>query len=67
MVLCSMNGKYNIQVSSGRAILPQNALRRDCNGKCIEWIKGHYLEVVVEVYMYRFVTWIFMKVGCLQK
>ena len=28
-------------------ILPQNALRRDCNGKCIEIIEGHYLEVVV--------------------
>ena len=24
-----------------------NALRRDCNGKCIELIEGHYLEVVV--------------------
>ena len=32
-------------------ILPQNASRRDCNGKCIEWIEGHYLEVVVEVYL----------------
>ena len=30
-------------------ILPQKALRRDCNGKCIEWIESHYLEVVVEV------------------
>ena len=30
-------------------ILPQNALRRDFNGKCIELIEGHYLEVVVEV------------------
>ena len=30
-------------------MLPQNALRRDCNDKCIEWIKGHYLEVMVEV------------------
>ena len=29
--------------------LPQNALRRDFNGKCIELIEGHYLEVVVEV------------------
>ena len=28
---------------------PQNALRRNCNGKWIEWIEGHYLEVVVEV------------------
>ena len=30
--------------------LPQNALRRDCNGKCIEIIEGHYLEVVVLLY-----------------
>ena len=29
------------------SILPQNALKRDCNGKCIELIEGHYLEVVV--------------------
>ena len=29
--------------------LPPNALRRDCNGKCIEYIEGHALEVVVEV------------------
>ena len=35
--------------ASGPAILPQNALRRDFNGKCIELIEGHYLEVVVEV------------------
>ena len=27
--------------------LPQTALSRDCNGKCIEIIEGHYLEVVV--------------------
>ena len=32
-------------------ILPQNALRRDCNGKYIERIEGHYLEVVVEAYL----------------
>ena len=32
-------------------ILPQNALKRDCNGKCIEWIEGHYLEVVVLLYL----------------
>ena len=32
-------------------ILPPNALRRDCNGKCIELIEGHALEVVVEVYL----------------
>ena len=31
-------------------ILPQNVLRRNCNGKCIEWIEGHYLAVMVEVY-----------------
>ena len=30
-------------------IFSLNALRHDCNGKCIEWIEGHYLEVVVEV------------------
>ena len=32
-------------------ILPQNALKRDCNGKSIEWIEGHYLEVVVPLYI----------------
>ena len=32
------------------SILPQNALKRDCNGKCIERIEGHYLEVVVLLY-----------------
>ena len=32
-------------------ILPQNALRRDYNGKSIEIIEGHYLEVVVLLYM----------------
>ena len=32
---------------NGKTTLPQNALRRDCNGKCIEVIEGHYLEVVV--------------------
>ena len=30
-------------------MLPQNALRRDCNGKCIELIEGHYLAVMAEV------------------
>ena len=30
----------------------QNALRRDCNGKCIEQIESHYLELVVDVYSY---------------
>ena len=29
--------------------IPQNALMRDCNGKCIEYTEGQYLEVVVEV------------------
>ena len=33
-------------------ILPLNAFRRDCNGKCIDGIEGHYLEVVVEVEVY---------------
>ena len=33
-----------------KGILPQNALKRDCNGKCIERIEGHYLEVVVLLY-----------------
>ena len=32
-----------------QAILPQNALRRDCNDKYFELNEGHYLEVVVEV------------------
>ena len=32
-------------------ILPQNALRHDCNGKCIEIIEGRYLEVVVLLYI----------------
>ena len=27
-------------------ILPQNALRHDCNDKYIELIRGHYLEVM---------------------
>ena len=30
-------------------VLPQNALRRDCNGKCVAGIESHYLEVSVEV------------------
>ena len=33
------------------SILPQNALRRDCNGKSIKIIEGHYLEVVVLLYV----------------
>ena len=33
--------------SATNSILPQNALKRDFNGKCIELIEGHYLEVVV--------------------
>ena len=32
-------------------ILPQNALKRDFNGKCIELIEGHYVEVVVLLYL----------------
>ena len=32
-------------------VLPQNALRRDCNGKCVAGIESHYLEVLVEVYL----------------
>ena len=32
------------------SILTQSALMRDYYGKCIEWIEGHYLEVVVVVY-----------------
>ena len=34
------------------AILPQNALRCNRNSKCIERNEGHYLEVVVEVYVF---------------
>ena len=30
----------------------------DCNGKWIEWVEGHYLEVVVEVYMYLYITYL---------
>ena len=37
------------QQQYAQATLPPNALRRDCNGKCIELIEGHALEVVVEV------------------
>ena len=39
--------------SLGSTILPQNALKRDFNGKCIELIEGHYLEVVVLLYLLR--------------
>ena len=42
----------NTNIWRSASIFPQNALRRDCNGKCIEWIDGHYLEVVVEIYTY---------------
>ena len=43
-----VNKHRQVYLDFGRAgILPQNALRRDCNGKCIEIIEGHYLEVVV--------------------
>ena len=34
-------------VVSKMHLLPQNALKRDCNGKCIDKIEGHHLEVVV--------------------
>ena len=44
--LFTENDATNIPVGT----LPQNALRRDCNGKCIEIIEGHYLEVVVLLY-----------------
>ena len=44
------------------AILQQNVLRRDCNSKCIEWIKGHYLEDVVKVYSQSYV--ISTKITC---
>ena len=35
-----------------KVILPQNALRRDRNSKCIDLIEGHYLEVVVLLYIH---------------
>ena len=55
-VLIFVIGQPIINVKDSHAfrpitILPQTALRRDCKGKCIEWIEGHYLEVVVEVYL----------------
>ena len=34
------------------SILPQNALKRDRNSKCIDLIEGHYLEVVVLLYLW---------------
>ena len=40
-----------VQYPTLRCILPKNALRRDCNDKYIELIEGHFLEVVVEVYI----------------
>ena len=47
--LQKMADKLNMHgvAAPNKGILPQNTLRRDC--KCIEWIEGHYLEVVVEV------------------
>ena len=42
---------YSIAAFLHVRTLPQNASRRDCNGKCIEMIEGHYLEVVVLLYM----------------
>ena len=43
----SKNDKTKILMTN--AILSHNALRRDCSGRWIEWIEGHYLEAVVEV------------------
>ena len=43
--------QINFQEPCPLTILPPNALRRDCNGKCIKLIEGHALEVVVEVYI----------------
>ena len=40
-----------IMAQDDTVILPQNALKRDFNGKCIELIEGHYLEVVVLLYV----------------
>ena len=55
--------QYYQYTISCQSILPQNALRRDCNGKCIEIIEGHYLEVVVLLYLHdmRFVDFDFLK------
>ena len=39
------------RVHSCVCILPQNALKRDSNRKCIDLIEGHYLEVVVLFYV----------------
>ena len=44
-------GEFTLCWNIVHTILPQNALKRDCNGKCIEWIEGHYLEVVVLLYI----------------
>ena len=45
---------YRFALAQVVCILPPNALRRGCNGKCIELIEGHALEVVVEVYKLMF-------------
>ena len=42
---------HNAHVRNETFTLPQNASRRDCNGKCIELIEGNYLEVVVLLYI----------------
>ena len=34
-------------------ILPQNALKRDRNSKCIDLIEGHYLKIVVLLYIFK--------------
>ena len=39
----------HVEMNNFACKLSQNALKRDCSGKCIEWVEGHYLEVVVEV------------------
>ena len=44
-VLEALPGKLDIKRHSPK--LPQNALKRDRNSKCIDLIEGHYLEVVV--------------------
>ena len=43
-------GLLGHSLKKGGMYTSTKALRRDSNGKCIERIEGHYLEVVVEVY-----------------
>ena len=50
----ALNLKNSLTVNSfysDISILPQNALKRDRNSKCIDLIEGHYLEVVVLLYI----------------